>query len=282
MAGLLCAADLPVGLLEPFAVPSSAAAPSPAPAPATASTAGRGRLVYAGPGWVGGRLRQVESRRCRQAYRLRIEGVGELLVGADGASVSSGEPVAKAPVGEDLAAALLGPGLVLALALRGIWCLHASAAGPDAAAVALAGESGSGKSTLAAALAALDGWRRIGDDILPLSLRGAGAVALPRFPQPNLAPELQWRPPAPGRLDLAEVCLLEPGGEEVRLRRSPRRAAALALVRQTVGARLFDRDLQAVHLEFCAELAGRLPVRVLRFPRRQEALPEMVRILAGG
>lgn len=68
----------------------------------------------------------------------------------------------------------------------------------------------------------------------------------------------------------------------MRIRRLSSRDAALALVGQTVGARLFAADLQASHLDFCARLAGRLPVFTLRFPRRPEALPAMVEAIATG
>ena len=264
---------MPIGQLTPFA--QADVAPRSGHRPFSAGW-DDGTRVYAGPGWVGGRLRQVESWRGRQGYLLRIEDAGEFEVSGDGARVGRRQPVEADRPDEEIAAAVLGPCLVLALALRGVWCLHASAAGPEHLAVALAGESGAGKSTLAAALAAdVGGWRRIADDLLPLRLAGEAARALPRYPQSSLAPQLQWRPPAPAEVDLAAVCVLEPGGGEVEVRALPRRQAALALVRQTVAARLFDAGLQGRHLGFCAELAQRLPVRVLRFPRRREALPAM-------
>ena len=273
-----CASDLPLGQLAAFALPGDAPADPPAARPVRPV----GTPVYDGPGWVGGRLCRVESRRGRTGYLLRIEGAGEFEIAGDGSAVSRRASPPGPTVDEELEAALLGPCLALALALRGVWCLHAAAVVSDGTAVALAGESGSGKSTLAAAVSErAAGWRRAADDLLPVRLADAEAWALPRFPQPKLASGLQWSRPAPGSLVLAAVHVLEPGGEQVRARRLPARVAALALVRQTVAARLFDADLQARHLDFCAELAGRLPVCALRFPRRREALPEMVGVVAG-
>ena len=46
--------------------------------------------------------------------------------------------------------ALLGPALNLALAWRGVWCLHAGAVLHDGQVIVFLGVSGSGKSTLAA------------------------------------------------------------------------------------------------------------------------------------
>jgi hypothetical protein len=281
VAHLVLAADLPIGQLQPFA----------AQAPPTGSDFGQevfqvpsdDRPVYAGPGWVGGILRRVESRRCRGGYLLRIEGAGEFAVSEDGAQVVLRQPVQGAKLSQEATAAVLGPCLVLALALQGIWCLHAGGAGTERSAVALIGESGSGKSTLAAALArGSSGWRLVADDLLPIRLDSGVAQVLPRFPQPNLAPRFQWRRPAPETVQLAAVYVLDPGGDEVEVRRLSRREAALALVRQTVAARLFDAELQARHLDFCVEAARRLPILELRYPRRREVLPSMTAAIVAG
>jgi hypothetical protein len=46
-----------------------------------------------------------------------------------------------------------------------------------------------------------------------------------------------------------------------------------------VAARLFDAPLLERHLEFCAAVAGSVPVRTLRFTRRLKYLPAMVAAL---
>ena len=124
------------------------------------------------------------------------------------------------------------------------------------------------------------GWRQIGDDLLPVRSDGEAGRALPRFPQPNLPLQSQWGPPAPAEVDLAAVYLLEPEGGAVEIHQLTRRRAVLALVGQTVAARLFDAELQGRLLDFCAELARCLPVRGLRYPRRLEALPSMTAAIA--
>ena len=277
VAGLRLGCDLPLGPLEPFAVPGR-----PIPMPRGAATAGAGEtLVYRGPGWVGGRLLPVECSSGGAGYRLQIAGADELRVSADGRRIDRRPPLDGPDVDAAVAAAVLGPCLALALALRGIYCLHASATQAAGRAVALTGESGSGKSTLAAALAAASEARRMGDDVLPLRLAAGRVQALPRFPQPGLPAAEQWRAPAPAEVELAAVYLLEPGAERVATDRLSRREATLALVRQTVAARLFAAELQARHLDACAELALRLPAHRLRFPRRRSALPAMTAAILG-
>ncbi len=283
VARVRLASDVPVSELASFAVEGPAEAPPPSATAGAPVNPGEETLIFRGQGWVGGLLRRVESRIGPAGYRLRIEGAGEFSVVAGGTIERRQDGPAADPLTPRVVAAALGPCLLLALAMRGTWCLHAAAAGAGRAAVALSGESGCGKSTLAAALASgAVGWRRIADDLLPVALEADAPVALPRFPQPKLEPGGQWRRPAPDQLALAAVYLLEPGGDRVELDRLSARAAALALVRQTVAARLFAADLQAEHFEFCAALARRLPVYSLRFPRRPEVLPAMVAAIAGG
>ena len=68
---------------------SAARARSPAPA---AGPGGEGTTVFDGEAWVVDRPRSVECRRDRQAYRLRIGGVGSFWVAADGRAL--GGPLA--------------------------------------------------------------------------------------------------------------------------------------------------------------------------------------------
>ncbi len=214
--------------------------------------------------------------RHEQGLRLHIAGVGEFCVTADGVAVVALEP---AIVGGALAETLLGPPLVLALAMQGVWCLHASAVTVDGRAVAFAGESGNGKSTLAASLNDAGGsdWRRLADDTLPVCRGSEGVAALPHFPQLKLPASEQHPVDAPARLPLAGVFVVAPpdGERSVTVRLLTRRQATQALIRHTVAARLFDRPLLAAHLDFCAEAAARVPVWRLGYPHRRETLPQV-------
>lgn len=272
LAGLTVACDVAPGRLAPFATTPPATLPGlPAPSPPA------GEPLYRGSGWVGGRLVEVECRVTPDGYRLRVADAAPLDVAADGSWVRAAGGAE--PVAAGVLDAALGPGLILALALRDVWCLHASAVATPQGALAFLGPGGSGKSTLAAALDGVRGWRRLADDVLPMRLSGSGVEALPQFLQPRLAAGQQWRSPSPEALPLVRVYLLDLAAGEPSVVGPPAvrplgaGSAAVGLLAGTVAARLFDRDLTRRQLDACAETVRRLPVQRLAYRRRREELP---------
>ena len=236
--------------------------------------------TFRGHAWVGGRMATVACTAHGGTYAVAVEGLPGLEVSRGGCAVAASGRTA-APGGM-LVEALLGPGLVLALALDDVFTLHAGAAAVDGAAVLLLGESGAGKSTLARALAAAPGGERLADDVLPVALAGARLEALPHYPQLKLPAAQQYPAARPERVAVRAVYALQGADESssrVALEPLGARDAALALAAHTVAARLFAAPLLERHLAFCAAAAAAVPVRRLRFPRRLELLPELVAAL---
>ena len=89
---------------------------------------------------------------------------------------------------DDLVVYLQGPILGFALRLRGLTCLHASAAVVDGQAVAVGGAAGMGKSTTAAAFAR-HGLEIVTDDVLALRDRAGSLEVQPGLPRVLLWPE---------------------------------------------------------------------------------------------
>jgi hypothetical protein len=89
---------------------------------------------------------------------------------------------------DDLLVYLQGPILGFVQRLRGVLCLHASAAVVDGAALAVVGEGGMGKST-SAAVFARRGLPVLTDDVLALRDEGEGFYAQPGLPRILLWPE---------------------------------------------------------------------------------------------
>ena len=177
--------------------------------------------------------------------------------------------------------ALRGPVLLHALAQRGVFVLHASAARqPGGPLIAFTANSGVGKSTLAQAAADL-GWERVGDDLLPIAERAGHFVALPHFPQPKLADNQQYPTDAAPLLPLAALVQLERGAAASFQPLAPRKAADLLLA-STVATRVFASRSLAAHLALAAHFAGevsagRLVVGCMTMPDR----PKDVRGAAG-
>lgn len=276
VAGKSCMANLPLAELAPFGVGSLASAQRQ-PRGHLVTRSGNWTLVYRGPGWIGSQWHQVECWSGKSAFRLAVDGAGLFHVSRSGRAIAH-IAVERDGQHDAVSECVLGPALALALALRGTWCLHASAVVTPHGAIALLGESGSGKSTLAAFLGAVGtwGWRRIADDALPVALAPDRVDALPHFPQLKLPLDQQPSLGTPERMALRAIYVLSrPDAAQVAAHiecLSPR-GALLALVRHTVAACLFDEGLQAQHLEFCARTVTRLPVRSLCYPRGFDSLP---------
>ena len=81
---------------------------------------------------------------------------------------------------------LLGPPLIVSLAFRDVWCLHASAVAHNGKCAVFLGDSGAGKSTLAAFMAEQAGCSLVSDDILPVKMTDGKLVGFNDFPQLKL------------------------------------------------------------------------------------------------
>jgi len=236
----------------------------------------REAAVYHGEALVGGRMTEVRCTRAGGRFVIRVAGAPPLLVGRGGcALVRGGLP---APASDTLNDVVLGPGLILALALRDTFTLHAAAVRCGDAAVLLLGESGAGKSTLARALAAAGG-ERLADDVLPCECDTSGLRALPHYPQLKLPETEQYAAARPARVPIGALYVLAGAADaraEVGVEELAGRAGVLALAARTVAARLFDAALLERHLAFCAAAAAAVRPRRVRFRKRLDALPAVV------
>jgi hypothetical protein len=205
---------------------------------------------------------------------------------------------------DDLVVYLQGPVLGFVLRLRGITCLHASAAVVDGRAFVVMGGAGMGKSTTAAMLARL-GLPVLTDDVLALDDRGTGFEAQPGLPRILLWPAsvgaLFGAPDALPRIveswDKRYLDLTEPGyrfasravplgavyvlGERLEPREAPeitelRGTNALAfLVANTYANDFLDTRLRSRELDVLGRLVTHIPVRIVRAPHDRGALPRI-------
>lgn len=231
-------------------------------------------------GWLAGCERRVSLARDGTGhYRFEVEAIGSFLLSGDDGAIAV---VARDLAATDAELAEVRQGLLAAyaLSLKQVFCLHAGAAALDGEALAILGESGNGKSTLAWHLGHEAGnhWRHAGDDVLPVELTPDGVQALPHFPQLKFPPDAQPWLGLPDRMPLRAAYVIappDPARREIAVEALSQQEAALALVRHTVAARLFDRELLANHLAFATQAAQRIPVRRLLYPRDYALLPRV-------
>ena len=155
-------------------------------------------------GWVAGSLRTVTCHLVvGKGYRIAVEGVGIFAIEEDGSTVAFEHPEVHQTNEGIIIETALGPMLIIALAAKGVFCLHSSAVLVRGCAFVFLGDSGTGKSTLASYLANRDETgHRIADDILPIMAKSDGTMALPRFPQLKLPANQQIGPDIPDQISV--------------------------------------------------------------------------------
>jgi hypothetical protein len=255
--------------------------------------------------------RQRPAPGSGRPYVVRIQraGDGHLRVTyADGAEFAI-DPTASEIFGvpgdqltfDDLIVYLQGPILGLALRLRGVTCLHASAAARDGRAFAVIGGAGMGKSTAAAALAQM-GLEVLTDDVLALSDQGEAFDVQPGLPRVLLWPESvgalfgdrealprvvgTWekryldltRPEfrfgaRPARLSAIYVLGERlPAGSAPILTELSGASALMRLLANTYANDLLDNRQRAGELEVLGRLVSRVPIRLVRAPDDRRAV----------
>jgi hypothetical protein len=241
-------------------------------------------LISHAGGWVAGAQRELETWSAPPGFLMRVAGGSDFYISPDGQEILCTD---QGQDGEGLNETdrqiLLGPVLVLALALRGTWSLHASAVIFKDNLVLFLGESGQGKSTLAAYLANEAGWRLAADDILPVTSGADGVVAWPRFPQLKLPMQAQPGPGLPEQLSISKVFVLKDARlyDMPALQRIPSTQAIQMYLGHTAGTRLFDPNTLAKHLAFCSLAAENVPLYRLTYPHRWEGLRIIKELLEG-
>ena len=174
---------------------------------------------------------------------------------------------------------LLGPVIIFCLALDGIFCFHSSAVEYKNQAILFLGKSGSGKSTLADYLVKNSGgkFKRIADDIVPITFIDNLLFALPRFPQLKLPIKQHYRLSKPSKVNISAIYLLKKDNRKksVDTHDLEPYQRILSLISNTVASRLFDRGLNKNHLEFCSKVVSSIPVKKIAFKHDKKCLPEL-------
>jgi len=169
-----------------------------------------------------------------------------------------------------------GPALMIALAARGVYGLHAGAILAERGAVGFIAESGVGKSTLSSS--AEPDWRQLCDDIMPLEQtvdQEGYTYFLHDFPQLKLPNSVAPTRPR-GETQLGALIRLNAvESREIKFSRLKKAEALLQIVRHTVAAKLFDRSMMKHHVRFAKRLSTSVPMFEVSYPRDLDRLGEL-------
>lgn len=236
---------------------------------------------------------------------VRWPDLAEFLVSADGLRVTCRVgPTSQ----EAFQVYLLGQALSFALVKRGFEPLHATTVVIKGRAVAFLGSSGFGKSSLAACFLEA-GYPLLTDDLLLLRKNGRGFEGYPGPPRIKLFPKIARAflkgnlggvPMNSGTAKLVlplfenQACQSTAPLRAIYVLNSPRkvfrkqkiriellsaREAFLALLRNTFNSLLVDPDRLQRQFAAVTQLAAKVPVAKISYPRRLASLPEVRQLI---
>jgi hypothetical protein len=225
------------------------------------------RSIYRGEGFVAGRQTAFDVRTDGQHLLCDIAKVGRFWVDVANGTTTCAPDRALAPqLRPDF---LLGPPMVLTLALRRQFCLHAAVVAANGRAVAIIGPSGAGKSTAARELAARFGWQRLADDVAPIQTTSDGTLVYGNFPQLKVQQNDNWDRSS---AELVAVIELKLGAPQLRSAMLTPAEATLKFAASTMAARLFPPAILRAHLAACAALAEQSDALCLNYAHTPQAL----------
>lgn len=233
---------------------------------------------------------------------LRWPGLSEIIVSADGRKVTV-NPLAGVPRMTVLAYPLT-QALSFALIRKGFEPVHATTVRLGDSAVGILGDCGFGKSTLAAAFVAR-GYGLLSDDLLVADVEKDKVFACPGFARLKLFPEVAdvllgssfhgtelvpvtskrlidvgSNTAALVRVPLEAIYVLgdpaqDGAGDPITIRPLCGRAALVQLIKNTYNDVITDKNRLASQFAHAAELAKRVPIRSLRYPRSLDKLGQV-------
>ncbi|MFT6034154.1 MAG: hypothetical protein ACI854_002696 [Arenicella sp.] len=236
-------------------------------------TAANAPLRYSGKAYFDGKFREVRYWRSTNRGQLDVDRVPVCQIDFNESHI---HVLNCKSLGVGLNMELItGPALVLLMALRETYCMHAGSVDTKVGRIGIIAESGAGKSTLSQHIG--DDWCQVSDDIMPFALNeSAQAIdVLPDFPQLKLANNRVENADNAAR-SLDYLLRVNPApSDTVSFAVLPRVEAMLQIVRHTVAAKLFDIETLHKHADFAKDVSTLVPVIEVSYPRELDQLDHL-------
>ena len=240
-----------------------------------------GVIIYQGISWLAEKSRRVMCAKVDQGYRIDVPEISTFFISNDGFQIIEYSD-SKATIESndiELEQILLGPVLMLALALNELFGLHASSVRLGDRAILFTGNSGFGKSTMARHLQQKSGFYRLSDDISVISKSGSDFVLNTDFPQLKLFDNDQKFDLPLIKLGAVITLNRQSSNKDIGLIKLNSIDAVQVLLNHAVATQLFDKELVNLHLKFMVKLATPTPIYKLTYPNGLEKIPKIAKIL---
>jgi hypothetical protein len=170
---------------------------------------------------------------------------------------------------------LIGPILILNLALNNTFCLHASAFLLNEKIFILMANSGTGKSTIARYIEEKSKGVRIADDIVPIEIRNNKITVLPDFPQLKLPTEQQYQ----GKPLQKKVILLfaRKTLKQTKTHQIDTFVALKKIIKHSVATKLFAPQELKNHLDFCFQVSQKAIAYQIEYAHSESSLKDIMR-----
>lgn len=173
---------------------------------------------------------------------------------------------------------LLGPALILNLALNNVFCFHASACVMNDKVFIFLAESGTGKSTIARFIGESANAYRIADDIVPVKIINDQTTLLTNFPQLKLPAKQQYNG-QPINKKAYFMFIKKDTNSKVSLSELNAIETLKNLISHSIATRLLNAQHLKNHLDFCYQLSLQSTCYQVSYQHNSNSLAEFLELL---
>ena len=226
------------------------------------------QLIYDQSINVGERLYDLEVKSNKDSdYLLKADGDDYLIAKDSIIAPDKTDPII-----------MLGPALILNLAINNVFCFHASACVINDKAFVFFATSGTGKSTIARFIGKSANAYRIADDIVPIKIINNQLTLLTNFPQLKLNTQQQYNGQQINK-KAHFMFIKKDTNSKVSLSKLNVIETLKNLISHSIATRLFNAQHLKNHLNFCYQLASQSTCYQVNYQHSSDSLPEFLELL---